>query len=209
MTNQNQLSIHTNYELDQLKEVVNMGASHASTALSQIIKLPVHITVPEVSLDKAENIAKFIGDSKEVVTAVLVKVLEDTQGMITFIFPRGNDKKLARLMCQGQSSDSDMLDELDRSALKEVGNILAGASLSAFSKFLNINILHSVSEVVTDMLGSIINTIIAEISHKSNILLTFKVDFEVENTDVKTSLFFFMDPEASTSILESIEKKVD
>ncbi len=207
MTNESITKYITGFELDQLKEVVNIGASHASTALSQMINRRIKITVPEAYIDKVEKIPKFIGDGREVVTAVLLKVLEDAQGMMIFIFPRGSDLKLARLIANRQS-ESEILDELDRSALKEVGNVLAGASLTAFSRFLDVNILHSISEVVTDMLSPIINTIIVEISHSSNIALIFKVDFEVGETDIKTSLFFFVDPKTTAKLLELTKKKV-
>jgi chemotaxis protein CheC len=207
MVNESTTKYITGFELDQLKEVVNIGASHASTALSQMIDKRIKITVPEAYVDRVEKISKFIGDGREVVTAVLLKVLEDAQGMMIFVFPRGSDLKLARLI-EDRHSESEILDELDRSALKEVGNILAGASLTAFSRFLDVNILHSVSEVVTDMLAPIVNTIITEISHTSNIALIFKVDFEIVGADIKTSLFFFVDPKTTAKLLELTKKKV-
>ena len=100
------------------------------------------------------------------------------------------------------------LDEFDISVLKEVGNILAGASLTAFSKFLDINMLQSVSEAITDMLGSVVNSVMAEIGKTTDAALIFKVKFEIESEDIGPELFFFIDPRTTEEILETTDKKI-
>lgn len=198
----------TSFELDQLKEVINIGASHASTALSQMIHKRVTLNVPEVFVDQVENIIKYIGNEQEVVTAVLLKVLGDAPGIMTFLFPRGSDNDLIRLLTGKERKPGKILDDYEVSVLKEVGNILSGASLNAFSKFLNINIVQSVSEIATNMLGAIINSVMAEIGQTSEKALIAKVNMTVEGEGIKTQLFFFIDPESTMKILRMTAQKV-
>lgn len=199
----------SNFELDELKEVINIGASHASTALSQMIMKKVTLTVPEVVIDKVENIIKYIGNEKEVVTAVLLRVLGDAPGMMTFFFQKSSEENLIKLLTKKEKKAGSQLDEFEMSALREVGNILSGASLTAFAKFLNINVVHSVSEVTTNMLGAIINTVMAEMAQTSEVSMIAKVNMTVENENVKTQLFFFLDPGSTSKILEMTDQKMN
>lgn len=202
----------TDFEIDQLREVMNIGVSHASTALSQMIKKRVVITVPKVIIDKVENVVSIIGPEKEVVTAIILEILGDAPGMMTFIFPHDESGreivKLINFITKQEDDGKKVLSEYNISVLKEVGNILCGASLTAFSKFLDINMVQSVSEAVTDMLGSIVNSVMAEIGQSSDHALIFKVAFKVEGEDINPELFFFIDPRATYKILESTKKKM-
>ncbi|PLX27055.1 hypothetical protein C0583_04905 [Candidatus Parcubacteria bacterium] len=198
------------YELDQIKEVINIGASHSSTALSQLVNKKVIISVPEITIDKVENISNIIGDNEKVVTAILLNVLGDAPGNIVFMFTHDDaTRNFIKLISNKEESKAQYLDEFDLSILKETGNILAGASLNALSVFLGASIIQSVSESITDMLGSIVNTIMGEIGQRSSTAIICRVTFEIEGEDVKNpELYYFIDPKATGKILEMIKKKL-
>lgn len=191
---------------DQLKEIINIGASHASTALSQMIKTRVMITVPKVFFDKIENLSAVFEFDSGKVSVALLNIYGDANGIMFFMFTQGAEKKLAKLLVQSED-DSGVLNELEISAVKEVANILAGSCLSAFSKFLDMNLVHSVSDIAVDTIDSIINTIAVEIGQNHDSALIFQVDFSVPDSDINSTLFFFVDPEATQRIIEKVEEK--
>lgn len=195
-----------NFQLDQLKEIMNIGASHASTALSQMVNKKVNLSVPNAYVDEIQNINKYIKHKNEEVTAALLKIYGDASGVMFFMFNDESDFKLSRLLVNGLSNSKGDK-ELEFSAIKEVGNVLAGASLSAFSKFLDMSLLHSVSDVVTDTTDSIINSVVAEIGKTSGVALVFEVGFDVVGVDIKTRFFFFIDPRATSTILKALDDK--
>lgn len=198
----------TSFEKDQLVEIINIGASNASTALSQMVGRQVRASIPEGFVDHAEKIPEFIGKSEKVVTVVLLKVLGDIFGTALLVFPSQGALKLAKLLVNSQRKEL-VLDELDRSALREVGNILLGASLSALSKFLDMNILQSVPDIATDMLGSVIDSVIAEMGKASDIILGFKVQLSIEEDsgkdEIQLQLFFVFDTGTTKKILEKAQ----
>src|SRR2546430_12581522 len=57
-------------QLDALKEVANIGAGHAATALSQLTHRRIMISVPEINIARLEEVPGLIGDPQEVVAAV-------------------------------------------------------------------------------------------------------------------------------------------
>lgn len=198
----------TDFEKDQLVEVVNIGAGNASTALSQMVDKKVTVNVPEALIDRVEKVPQFIGESEKIMTVVLLKILGDAPGVMLLIFPPESALKLAGLLIKEQRKEINVLSELDRSALREVGNILSGASLTALSKFLDMSLLESVPESATDMLGSVADSVLAEIGESSEIVLVFKVNFFVKDENIEGQLFFLFDPSATAKILEATKKKL-
>ena len=138
----------SNFERDQLVEVANIGADHASTALSQMVKKRVSIRVPEAYVDRIEKLVKYMGDPKDLVTAVLLKILGDAPGIMLLIFTPASALNLTSLLTKKRQKNPKVLDEIDRSALKELGNILSGASMTALARFLNINLLQSMDHIL-------------------------------------------------------------
>lgn len=198
----------TDFERDQLVEVVSIGAGNASTALSQMVGKKVAVKVPEALVDRVEIVSQFIGESERIMTVVLLKIFGDATGVMLLMFPPESALKLAGLLIKEQKKAIKVLSELDRSALREAGNILAGTALTALSKFLDMNLIESVPEAATDMLGSVVDSVLAEIGQASEIVLVFKVNFLVENEKIEGQLFFLFDPRATTKILESTKKKL-
>lgn len=190
----------TELERDKLAEVVNIGAEHAGTALSQMVKKRITISVPEVIVDKVEKVLPLLGKTDETVTAVLLKIRGEAPGMIFLLFPPASAFSLSRLLRGQPKSEHTVLDELDISALKEVGNILSGASLTALSRFVDLNLLQSVPDTATDMLGALFDGLLAELGQLSDIVLVFRVSFSVES-EINGQLFFLFDANSSAKIL--------
>lgn len=198
----------TDFERDQLIEVVNIGAGNASTALSQMVGKKVTINVPDVLVDRVEAVPQFLGESENIMTVVVLKLLGDAPGVMLLMFPPQSALRLAGLLTKEHKKDIKVLDELDRSALREVGNVLSGAGMTALSKFLDMNILQSVPDAATDMLGAVVDTVLAEVGRESDIVLVFNVNFKIEEEDIDGQLFFLFDPKATAKILEATKKKL-
>jgi len=194
------------FQLDQLKEIMNIGASHASTALSQMINKKVDLSVPRAYVDEIQNLNKFIENKDEEVTTAILKIYGDAGGVMFFMFTSGTEAKITNILIGNVQNDKERK-ELEISAVKEVGNVLAGASLAAFSKFLDMNLLHSVSDVIVDTIDSIMNSVVAEIGKTSGMALIFEVKFIIKEIDVETKFLFFIDPGATGKILDAIEAK--
>src|SRR6266850_1491336 len=58
-------------QLDALREVANIGAGHAATALSQLTHRRIMISVPQINIERMEEVPGLIGEPQEVSAAVL------------------------------------------------------------------------------------------------------------------------------------------
>ena len=131
-------------QLDLMREVANIGAGHAATALSQMTNRTIMIDVPEVSVIKLEEVDRIIGEPGEVVAAVMMKVLGDVTGRTVQIFPGPSAVKLTTMLLGGTEPEFPAgFNDLHQSTLKEIGNIIVGAYLNALSDFMGMLLIMS------------------------------------------------------------------
>jgi chemotaxis protein CheC len=202
-------------ELDQIKEIVNIGASHASTALSQLVSGKVMITIPTALVDQIEsNVEQMTlwGNKNELVTSVILKTLGDTPGIVALFLTKDSANRLANLVIKAETGEDaqhgDILTEFKYSALKEVGNISCGACLNALSKFLDMTIVQSVSDVATDMFQAIASSIMIEVGKDSGSALVFNVNLNIESEAIESKMFIFLSEESIAKILKVINVKM-
>jgi chemotaxis protein CheC len=146
-------------QLDAMREIANIGAGHAATALSQMTNRAIMINVPEVSIIKLEEVDRILGEPDEVVAAVMMKVLGDVTGRTVQIFPGSSAAKLTGIVLGTPApAFPDGFDELHRSALTEVANIIVGAHINALSEFMGMLLIMSAPAIAIDMAGAVMAT---------------------------------------------------
>src|SRR3954469_25164890 len=149
-------------QLDALKEVANIGAGHAATALSQMIGGTIMISVPTINVSRLEDIPPQVAEPDEPVAAVLMHMLGDLTGRTLLVFPRRTAHRLASLLMRRpmdtDEADSKEFTEMDQSAIKEAGNILSSAYMTALSDFMGMMLLPSPPSLVVDMSDAVLTT---------------------------------------------------
>ncbi|MBU4217222.1 chemotaxis protein CheC [Candidatus Parcubacteria bacterium] len=193
-------------QIDQLMEIMNIGASHASTALSRLVNQPVGLSIPFVHMDTVNNVNKYYSQCDETISAALVKVSGDIKGAMYFLFSYKNKKKLTDLLLLG-IKDKSIKDELNATVVEELGNILSGASLAAFSKFMNLNLPHSASEVLDGTLREVVERVSAGAVGVDGTVLMFQIDFTIGDDKVDTNFMFFIDDKATKTLLDALKLK--
>jgi chemotaxis protein CheC len=143
--------------IDVLREIGNIGAGNATTAISNMLNLKIDMSVPQVELMPVERITTAIGAEDEVIVGIMLGVEMDIDGSMMFLLDMKSAHHLVnRLMMRDLSYDKDF-DEMDLSALKEIGNIIASSYLSALAGLTNMTISPTVPFVTVDMAAAILS----------------------------------------------------
>jgi len=111
--------------------------------------------VPQVKVLQFQEVSDILGGAEIPVVGLLLRVTGDISGSIMFILEKKAAGVLVNILMGKPLDEIVVFDEIAISALKEVGNILAGSYLSALSTLTNLNILPSVPELAIDMAGAI------------------------------------------------------
>ena len=192
------------FQLDVLKEVGNIGAGHAATALSRMLNKPVDMTIPLVNILQFEDIANSVGGSEEVVIAIFLRVDGDAPGNMFFIMSQESAKRLLNYMAGILVEKEGTYSDMEVSALQEIGNILVGSYLSSLADLTHLNLSPTVPLIAIDMAGAILNFGLIQYGEMGDHALLIDTKFLEGDQEVEGHFFFIPDPESFQKIFESL-----
>lgn len=182
-------------QLDAIREVGNIGAGHAATALSQLIGKKVFITVPKVLCVPLSEATEVVGGSQALIAGVTMHVLGDIAAKIALVLPRSSALQLAGLLTNQNTEERQVLSVLEHSAIKEAGNILAGAYLNALTEFLGMMLLQSVPQLIFDLASAVMAEITKGMPSDTDVIFIETEFMEARRT---ISGHFLMIPEKNS-----------
>lgn len=141
---------------DVLRELGNIGAGNATTALAQMLQCKVDMSVPKVGLLEFKEVGAAMGGEEQIMAGIYLGVEGDITGSIMFLLEKSSSRFLvSKLM--GMELEGDDFSEMELSALKEVGNIITGAYLNSLSSITNLKIYPTIPDMTVDMAGAIMS----------------------------------------------------
>ena len=189
-------------QFDVLKEIGNIGAGNATTALATMLNIKVDMSVPNVALLPFDNISSFIGSEEQTVVGILLEIQGDIDGMMMFLFDMKSAHHLVNslMMRDVHQDENGMADfsEMEMSALNEIGNIVSASYLSALSGLTGMKMVSSVPALSIDMLGALLSVPAIEFGKYGDKLLMIQSEF---GEDDFVTGYFLLIPE-----LESYDK---
>lgn len=184
---------------DVLREIGNIGAGNATTALAQMLNTKVDMHVPKVDLLEFSEVGEAMGGEEQIMAGIYLIVEGDISGSIMFLLEKSSAKALvAKLMGTTSENPDGDFDEMELSALKEIGNIITGSYLSSLSTLTNLNIYPTPPDICIDMCGAILSVPAIEFGAISDKMLLIATEF---TDDIKLEGYFILVPD-----LESYDK---
>ena len=142
---------------DVLKELGNIGAGNAMTALSQMLQCKVDMKVPQVRLLEFSEVGEMMGGEELIMVGVFLGVEGDITGSMMFMVEEHTARHLIQKITMGMLPEGNEFEEMGLSAMKEVGNIITGAYLNSLSSLTNLKIFPTPPALTVDMAGAILS----------------------------------------------------
>lgn len=182
-------------QLDALREVANIGAGHAATALSQMTNRTIMISVPEVNVRALEEVADLVGAADQVIAAVLMHMMGDLTGRTLVLFPETSARNLCDILLRKPAGTTTDLGVMEQSGIKEAGNILASAYLNALSDFMGMMLVPSVPSLVVDLAAAVLTTAYLNFGHDRDFVFCVETAFRVEGESAPLVGHFLLLPD--------------
>ncbi|MBO5325599.1 MAG: chemotaxis protein CheC [Lachnospiraceae bacterium] len=161
---------------DVLREIGNIGAGNATTALAQMLGCKVDMAVPQVRLLEFSEVGSIMGGEEQIMAGIYLMVEGDITGSILFLLNKESARKLvSKLM--GMEVTGDEPNEMEQSALKEIGNIITASYLNSLSMLTQLVIYPSVPALSIDMAGAILSVPAIEFGTMGDKLLLIQTQF--------------------------------
>ncbi len=180
---------------DVLKEIGNIGAGNATTAISNMLNLKVNMDVPKVEFMKVQELPTAISAEEETVVGIYLEVESDIGGSMMFLLKMGSAQYLVNHLMGRPDDYAEEFNEMDISAIKEIGNIISGSYLSALSTMTNMVITSSVPYLAIDMAGAILSVPAIQFGQYGDNALLIQTEF---GDDVKIQGFFILMPDVES-----------
>ena len=194
-------------QLDALREVGNIGAGNAATALSKVVGKRVKMEVPLVKILPLKDVPDWLGGPEKEVLGVYLTMSGAANGHILFVTTIEDALKIMNILLGDLTPSREQvldMDEIARSAMEEIGNILSSSYLSALADFTGLRLNHSVPALAIDMAGAIVDVILIEISKRGDYALLIETEFVEEENKIKGYFMLIPDTSSLEIILQAI-----
>ncbi len=182
-------------QADAIQELGNIGAAHAATTLSQMLGSAVAMSVPAIKAVELSRLADYMGEESAVIVAFELQGEIPHGGYILFYITSESAVRMTNTML-GLTDTNRPLDEMDKSALLEVGNIMVSAFLDATAELLGFVMLPSPPALSIDMAHAAMQSLIAQMEEEVNEVLLFSTELVCEEHKIDSDII--MMPENST-----------
>ena len=182
-------SLTTQY-FDVLKEIGNIGAGNATTALATMLQCKVDMKVPQVRMMEFKDLGALLGGEEQELAGAYLSVEGDITGSILFLVQKEVALHLVSKLMGGMGGDE--FGEMERSAFKEISNIVTGSYLNALSTMTNMCIYPSIPDLAIDMAGAILSVPAIEFGIMGDKILLIQSQISDE---IEMDGFFVMIPD--------------
>lgn len=201
MKNYDQLS---EIEKDVLREIGNIGGGNAATALATMLSGRIDMSVPDLQIVDVSHVAKILGGMEQEIVGILVTMEGDISGMMMLLLDKHFTRLLINLLLSKEFESFERINEMDLSALKEIGNILAGSYINALATMTGLRVSLTPPAISVDMAGAILSYPAALFGTIGDKVLYIEEDFIRDNDEIRGHFLIMPNPESLSKILECL-----
>ncbi len=190
-------------QLDVLKELGNIGAGNAVTALGKMIDKKIHMQVPKVELLEFDKVGDMLGGADTPAVGVLFRFEGEITGNIMFLLPIHSARTLLEILTD-KTGDSEEFSSMEESALEEAGNILVSAYISSLCVLTGMRLNISVPALAIDMVGAILSVPIIQFGQIGDRVLLIETQFSEGDFSVKGDFLLIPDVGSFEKLLRDL-----
>ena len=194
---------------DALRELGNIGASHAATTLSTMLNTPIMLNVPEISIVDLRAINEQI---EQGLAAMVVFTMEGQMakaGYVILHVPQESVIQMTSIMLGLPIEPDRPLNEMDESAINEIGNIMVSAFLDGTAELLGIIMLPSPPRTIFDYPKNVFDLVIKESNILYDNVVFFKTELICDEHELSLNIFMLPNPPVLLDIVRMLEKIIE
>ncbi|MCR5734976.1 MAG: chemotaxis protein CheC [Lachnospiraceae bacterium] len=194
----------TEMHISALKEIGNIGAGNACTALATFMGTMVDMTVPNIRILDASTVEKLIKVDKGVVLGIKVGIKEDLTGMIINIISGEYAKRVINVYYPRDFSSLSELNEMDISVLSEMGNITSGACANSLATLSGMVVDITSPEPRSCTMSELLKMPVDAFGSDGGKVVVIDEEFKVERTELSSHMFLVLDGDSLNKFFQKI-----
>jgi chemotaxis protein CheC len=176
-------------EMGILREVGTTAAAHGSNALYKMLGHKVSLELPRLSAVNKHDFLKGI-QSDDVVICVECKILSGLGSKVLLTLTEKSAYRLIRVLCKPEYSASGVITEMALSTIKEIGNVVIGAYLSAMGMYLKTVVIPAPPSLLSGSYSHVMNSAL-NVNEEGYVMVVDAV-FEEKKEKINGAMQIFM-----------------
>jgi chemotaxis protein CheC len=194
---------------DLLRQVFSTATLEASTAMSRWTGGLISMELDEIVDVPLEEVSQYAQCGDELFTMIVLTLQGELGGTMVLTFDEANGKRLAAALLHREENPSHEWSDLEISALKETGNILACAYLNALTRTLGAELVPSPPYFVQDFGGSVLEQAVLSQASFSDSAALCRTVFRRQGQPLNWNVFFVPAPGLRQALSDSVTSHVE
>jgi chemotaxis protein CheC len=182
--------------IDRLKAIIDLGFESAAKGLSDMIRANLSFSTPQIRSINIKEMPSILGGPENDAVGIYLQMEGDLHGQIIFVFPFLKALEIIDLIMEEEFGTTKKITSIERSALAEVGNLTGTFFMNSVANLTGMKCIPTPPVVIVDMVGAILDIIVATIGKEQQDVLMFATSFNVGERQTPAS--FWVIPDAST-----------
>jgi chemotaxis protein CheC len=191
-------------QADAIQELGNIGAAHAATTLSQMLGSTVQMSVPAIKAVDIGELGTYMGEEQAAMVAFELQGEIPHGGFVIFYITKESAIRLTNTML-GLTEMNRTMNEMDESAIIEVGNIMVSAFLDATAELLGFVMLPSPPALTIDMAHAAMSSLIAGMGEEVDEVLLFSTELTCDEHKIDSDIIMMPENSTLARIVELLE----
>lgn len=194
------LSLDNNL-LEMLKPIANEGVKNAAHGFSGMVGRKIEVGKPKGRLVPILSIPEIVGGLDDDAVGIYLRFKGDLVGQIMMIVPHQKAMELVDLLMDLPQGTTQHLGSLERSALGELGNLCSSFFLNSVAKSVDADFRPSPPAVMVDMVGAILDIVVATTGGVSEQVLLMQANFMDGDRCVEADFWVIPDMSALQALI--------
>ncbi len=183
-------------QLDVMREIGNIGAGNACTALSVLLGTSIDMSCPSVQLVGYETTKELLGGDDHVVVGLKVEVNGDLDGMMLHVVEKRFAERIINTFYAKEIDNLSSLDEMDSSVLNEMANITSGAYANSIATLTGLFVNIGTPDQIPGKVSDIIRIPLDEFVQPGERVLVVDEEFTIDDEHISSNMILALESDS-------------
>ncbi len=195
-------------QLDVMREIGNIGAGNACTALSVLLGTMIDMSVPRVQLLGFDSTAELLGGEDNVVIGLKIEINGDLDGMMVHVVEKRFAERIINTFYAQEIENIEKLDEMDSSVLNEMANITSGAYANSIATLTSLFVNIGTPEQIPGKVSDIIKLPLQEFVKPGEQVLVVDEEFTIDDEHISSNMILALESDSLEKLFSRLGVQV-
>lgn len=195
-------------QLDVMREIGNIGAGNACTALSVLLGTAIDMSVPRVQLLGFESTTEHLGGEDNMVIGLKIEITGDLEGMMLHVVEKRFAQRIINTFYAKELDNITNLDEMDSSVLNEMANITSGAYANSIASLTSLFVNIGTPQQIPGKVSDIMRLPLTEFVKPGEKVLVVDEEFTIDDEHISSNMILALESESLERLFERLGVQV-